>query len=124
MSQLQTSLNKLRIISETFNSIPLFAGYNWNDNKKVYNTKLSQLAFEFDSGLTPISNSKRERVLSKGNLLLDNKIDKSELTIKDFEILSFESNVILKPIFWDMVFSPYIFDILISNCSCEYNYNK
>lgn len=103
MSQLQTSLNKLRIISETFNSIPLFAGYNWNDNKKVYNTKLSQLAFEFDSGLTPISNSKRERILSKWNLLLDNKIDKSELTIKDFEILSFESNVILKPIFWDIL---------------------
>ena len=103
MSQLQATLNKLTIISEAFKSVPLFAGYTWNGNKKSYNTKLSKLAFEFDSGLTPINATRRERVLSKWNLLLEGQILASELTIKDFEILAFESEVVLHQQFWDFL---------------------
>ena len=103
MSQIEKSLNKLLCISEALSSIPSFADYIWENNKRVYNTKLAQESFQISSGIISISKSRREKVLSKWSLFLENKITASELSRKDFEILTFETDVILHSQFWDIL---------------------
>jgi len=102
-TSLEKTLNKLKAISETLNSVPMFADYNWDGNKKIYYTKLSQLSEEVSNGLAPINQNRKEKALLKWSKYLENEIKQEEFSIKEIEILSFEPKVILSDLFWDIL---------------------
>ena len=103
MKQLEKALNNLITISERLDSSLVFADYVWENNNKVYNTQLSQIAFQFNNGLIPINKTRREKILNKWNTFIYSKNKEINFSVKDVEVLSFESEVLLHEEFWGIL---------------------
>lgn len=102
-SSLEKTLNKFKIISETLNAVPLFTDYGWEGNKKIYYTKLSKLSEEVSNGLTPINQNKREKTLLRWGRYLEGSLKQEDFSIKEIEILSFETKVVLSDLYWEIL---------------------
>ena len=103
MENIDFTLNKLKNISENLSSIPTFADFKWENNKRVYKTNISSIATNISSGINYISNSKREKVLLKWKRYLNNEIQVCDFNSKEIEILSFDSSVVSSSEYWDLL---------------------